>query len=136
MMQEIDRLIGELEAVERGRIAREYPALSDTMTPEAWTMNYKPTAKVKSLYVNIDIGDSGAWMVEKSTGNVFGIRGYGVADRRKYCGRIENIDGVLLARCRWTLPTCRTAIPKDTPGPVGVAERNIDSVYSTIGVAV
>lgn len=40
-------------------------------------------------YVLLDCGTSGVFMVEKATGNVFGIKAYGSANRKKFAGTIE-----------------------------------------------
>jgi len=39
-------------------------------------------------YIRLDTGTSGAWMLEISTGNIFGIKGYGQVDRAKCVGNI------------------------------------------------
>ena|SRR5947207_2529513 len=43
----------------------------------------KVTAKARSKFVAVDIGDSGAFLVEKETGEMFNIKAYGVPDRNK-----------------------------------------------------
>ena len=40
-------------------------------------------AVVKRKWVNIDIGTSGAFMVERTTGEIYNIRAYGVPDHNK-----------------------------------------------------
>lgn len=37
----------------------------------------------RTKFCAIDIGTSGAWLVEKSTGELFNIKAYGVPDRNK-----------------------------------------------------
>lgn len=48
--------------------------------------------KEKKKYVYIDCAGSGVFMVEKTTGNIFNIKGYGVINRAKCRGNINNID--------------------------------------------
>ncbi len=44
------------------------------------------------VYDRVDIGISGRYMVEKSTGGIFGIKVYGSIDRRKRFGTLDTID--------------------------------------------
>ena len=41
-------------------------------------------------YARLDVGGSGAFMVELSTGRVYGIMGYGKVDKKKISGSIFN----------------------------------------------
>ena len=43
-------------------------------------------------YAKVNIGRSGAFMVDKSTLEIFGIRGYGTINRKKAYGSLETID--------------------------------------------
>jgi hypothetical protein len=43
----------------------------------------KVYAKQRMKFVAIDIGGSGCFLVEKETGEIFNIKGYGVPDRNK-----------------------------------------------------
>lgn len=55
-------------------------------------------------YIRLDTGTSGAFMVERSTGNVYCIKGYGVIDRKKLVGNVTTLTGTELARKRfWRL---------------------------------
>ena len=68
-----------------------------------------PADKVHSKdgkkFVKIDIGGSGAWMVEKSTGEIFNIQGYGTVDRNKKrkadIGNIFTVDAELMHKARY-----------------------------------
>ena len=50
----------------------------------------------KKKFVAIDIGSSGAWLVEKETGEIYNIKGYGVPDYNKKLkadiGNIYTVD--------------------------------------------
>jgi hypothetical protein len=54
-------------------------------------------------YARLDIGGSGAFMVDISTGLVYGIMGYGKVDKKKVSGNIynPNFDGAALVRDRF-----------------------------------
>ena len=56
---------------------------------------------VKRKYLYLDEGTSGVWMVERATGEVFSIKGYGVPDRKKRLGTLDTITGADLHRLRW-----------------------------------
>jgi hypothetical protein len=58
---------------------------------------------VGKTYARFDIGGSGAFMVEIETGNVYGIKGYGKADKKKYSGNVYNpgFKGAILLRDRF-----------------------------------
>ena len=57
------------------------------------------------LIVAIDIGTSGAYLVEKTTGELFNIKAYGVADRNKKAkadiGSVWNVNPAELLRKRF-----------------------------------
>ena len=44
--------------------------------------DYTKTAKERKKYIALDRGTSGAFLVDKETGDVYAIKGYGVAGRR------------------------------------------------------
>ena len=58
---------------------------------------------VGAKYIRLDVGGSGAWMLEASTGIVFGIMGYGKVDKKKIAGDINDptFDGAILFRDRF-----------------------------------
>jgi len=76
---------------------------------------------VGEKYVRFDIGTSGAFMVETSTGTVYGIKGYGKVNRKKVSGNIydPNFNGSILLRDRFRY---------------GVFANNADGSYNTVGV--
>lgn len=63
--------------------------------------------KDKNKYVNIDLcpvgygNGSGVWMIDKETGDIFNIKGYGVIDRKKNLGNVFTIDPEFLHNKRW-----------------------------------
>ena len=112
---EVERIVRELDTYERARMNRECPRIANC--EEYWINSYKPRCKEKKAYWNIDLGSSGAWMVEKTTGNLFGIKGYGVPDRKKYYGPVNLIEGHRLIRYRWHKPTTKTPVLANVHGP-------------------
>lgn len=56
-----------------------------------------------STYARLGIGGSGAFMVELSTGIVYGIKGYGKVDKKKVSGNIydPNFNGSVLVATRF-----------------------------------
>jgi hypothetical protein len=43
-------------------------------------------------YTKIDVGSSGKYMVENSTGRIYGIKSYGVINRHHSFGTLDTID--------------------------------------------
>ena len=56
------------------------------------TENYTYTIKEKKKYIYLDCGGSGVFMIDKSTGNIFGIKGYGTINNAKCWGHIQTIN--------------------------------------------
>lgn len=54
-------------------------------------------------YIRLDVGSSGAWMLEISTGIIYGIKGYGVPNKVKIAGDLNDLqfDGAVLFRDRF-----------------------------------
>ena len=63
------------------RMARDYPN------------NKAPKVRVKPgrLYVKVDVADSGKYMIERSTGKIYGIKGYGRIHRGHCYGTLDTI---------------------------------------------
>jgi hypothetical protein len=88
-------VVAELNVVETER----FRAAGFTHTPD------KVTSKNRSKFVAIDFGSSGAFLVEKSTGELYNIKGYGVADYNKKLkaniGNLFTVDVRKLWSQRW-----------------------------------
>jgi len=54
-------------------------------------------------YARLDIGGSGAFMVDLATGDVYGIKGYGQVDKKKVFGNIfdPTFDAAVLVETRF-----------------------------------
>ena len=83
---------------EAGRedFARQYPHL-----------DYDDASHQKSvkdrgrIWIAIDAGTSGAYLVRKADGLVFVIKGYGVPNLKKCVGQVNILGGASLERLRW-----------------------------------
>jgi len=64
-----------------------YPSLND----EAVKRYSKVTVKPGRKYTKVDIGTSGYFMVDEN-GNIFGIKGYGVVNKKKQYGTLDTIN--------------------------------------------
>lgn len=54
--------------------------------------NAKTRVKDGSKYSKVDIGTSGRYMVEMSTGNIFGIKGYGQVHKGHFYGTVDTTN--------------------------------------------
>lgn len=43
-------------------------------------------------YTKVDIGKSGRYMIDNATGEIYGIKAYGVINKRKRFGNLDTID--------------------------------------------
>lgn len=91
---------------EVARVAKELQTAIDEYYrvnyPATWERGQadKVTVKPKKKYINIDIGSSGAYMVDTTDGTVYGIKGYGVPHKGVVFGNIADVDGEMLLRGR------------------------------------
>lgn len=53
--------------------------------------NSKVIVTKKRKYTNIDINNSGRYMVDNSTGEIYGIKGYGQVNKNHYYGTLDTI---------------------------------------------
>lgn len=93
-----ERILRELDAAEAVRWDAE---------------GYTHSRDVASLterrdFFALDIGTSGAFMIRKADGAVFGIRSYGSPDYRKGIGFAHEMDGADLLTWRWKRGPFRT----------------------------
>ena len=47
--------------------------------------------KIKKKYANVDVGQSGRYMVVLETGAIYGIKGYGIIHKGHYFGTLNTI---------------------------------------------
>lgn len=60
-------------------------------TYEGIEKNYLVTVVPGKKYTKVDIGGSGKYMVDEE-GNIYGIKAYGVINRRHYYGNLSTVD--------------------------------------------
>lgn len=78
------RIIDELNILEAEHLRKEgYTNLAFFDEKGDLTKEYKIHMKEKRKYFNIDFGTSGAFMVDKETGEIYNIKGYGQPDFKK-----------------------------------------------------
>lgn len=59
---------------------------------EANIDNARTWIKIGVKYDKVDVGGSGKLMVERSTGKIYGIKGYGKIHKGHYYGTLDEID--------------------------------------------
>lgn len=64
---------------------------ADKLDCEANLTNAQTSVKIGRKYANVDIGNSGRFMVEIETGAIFGIKGYGKVHRGHQYGTLDTI---------------------------------------------
>ena len=55
-------------------------------------LNAKTSIKPGKKYTKIDMGGSGRYMVVNATGEIFGIKAYGVIHRGHFYGTLDTVD--------------------------------------------
>jgi hypothetical protein len=88
--------MNEWHAVSKADYYRRFPD-----TTLSYDSLYPHTAKEKSKYIYLDEGTSGAYILEKATGDIYRIKGYGVINRARVIGNLETITGTDLFLKRW-----------------------------------
>ena len=75
------------------------------------------------LYARLDIGGSGAFMVDLATGVVYGIKGYGKVDKKKISGNIydPNFNGAVLVSTRFRYGRFDLRKPEDKQDVLAVS---------------
>ena len=86
LKERLEQLIKEWHESRRAGFDARFKSLGyDTYAPK--------TLKEKTKYFYLDSGNSGVYIAEKSTGLVYGIKGYGVINRRRCYGNAFEITG-------------------------------------------
>ena len=84
--EKLERFRATFEAEKLAGYEREHPG---------WQFGARCTVQVGSKYARVDIGYgpsmSGAYMVELATGDIYGIKGYGVIHRGHRFGNLDTI---------------------------------------------
>ena len=61
------------------------------MTWEVHKNNYTVTVKMGTKFTKVDIGTSGRYMVDLETGEIFGVKAYGVVHKGHRFGTLDTI---------------------------------------------
>ena len=81
MEQKLEAFRAMLEAAQRQAL------LDHNDTPDHHRHDCR--VKIGRKYANVDVGDSGKYMVDLATGEIFGIKGYGVIHRGHRFGTLD-----------------------------------------------
>lgn len=93
MREQLEALVKEWH--EAGRAAWNYKNLD-------YDKDEEKTIKEKRKYFYLDIGTSGAWIVDKTSGLIYKIKScYGVPNPKKCLGHVNEVSGLKLHQLRW-----------------------------------
>ena len=84
----LDKINKFAELIEVQKIDR---LKSQGLACEANIINSKVTVKEGKKYIKIDVGNSGFLMLD-SEGNIFGIKAYGVINKKHFYGTIDTVN--------------------------------------------
>ena len=89
---------------------------------EANIQNANTTVKPGKKYTKVNIGYSGRYMIENSTGNIYGIKGYGVIHKGHFYGHLNDMNNWFWGHYypqhkTAPIPTNVNGIPKTTTAP-------------------
>ena len=84
--------------------------------PDFWLMDATTHIKPGKKYTKVDVGRSGAFMIVNETGEIFGIKAYGVIHRGHAYGTLETVDN-------WYWGEFHPYPKKNQPPATGRAER-------------
>ena len=85
--EKLETLRATLEAQSRARLLREGMPQHMLDSPEY----YRAQVKMGRKYANVDFGGSGKYMVDLATGEIFGIKAYGVIHRGHRFGTLDTL---------------------------------------------
>lgn len=88
MTTTIDQFAAVLEAAQRREYRKQYPRTPDPVIDRACAVHVTRTKK----YTRVDVGDSGKYMVVNETGEIYGIKGYGVIHRGHRYGTLDTVE--------------------------------------------
>jgi hypothetical protein len=82
----LETLRRTIEEQQRARL------VADGMSSLLLGSHYTGSIKMGRKYANIDFGGSGKYMVDLATGEIFGIKAYGVIHRGHRFGTLDTIE--------------------------------------------
>lgn len=85
--------------------------------PDMWVKDAQTTIRPGKKYTKVDVGSSGKYMVVNETGEIFGIKAYGVIHFGHFYGTLETIDDYFWGRYD-AVKINNAPTPKIIPQPV------------------
>ena len=93
MKDKIIEVVKDLNKLEKERLKAEGCVNSAFFKDEnSLTKSYEITLKEKKNYFYIDFGSRGAFMIDKITGLIYNIKGYGKINKNKCLGYIQSVN--------------------------------------------
>ena len=87
-------LADQLNAIEARKHAARFQTVPDVVT-----------VKVRKRFIALDVGTSGAWLVDRASGEIYNIKAYGVPDNNKKAkadiGNVFTVDPERMHGLRW-----------------------------------
>jgi hypothetical protein len=93
--------------------------IRSNMTCAANIANQRVIVRPKNKYTCVDVGGSGTYMVDNATGEIFGIKGYGIPNKRQCFGTLETIYDYYWGLYR-AIPSKTTRQPEELKSVVNV----------------
>ena len=85
IIDQIEQFAAQVQEAEKARHILLY---SPAATEDWWAVNYTTHVKPGKKYTKVDVGRSGRFMVVNDTGEIFGIKAYGVIHRGHRYGTV------------------------------------------------
>lgn len=86
MIDKVKRLCNKITEEQRQTLkAKKLDCEANLLNAEAKFIDNKK-------YIYINIGSSGRYMIEKSTGDIYGIKAYGVINKLHKYGNLDTVD--------------------------------------------
>lgn len=111
---QIKEILRQWHEAGRAEFEREYKNLDYD------SAKYRKHYHVGTKYIRLDVGSSGAFLLDSETGLIYGIKGYGVPDKKKIAGDASdpNFNGASLHPLRFRRGAFNFAVKQATPAEV------------------
>ena len=84
----IQEFANKVQEDQKEHFEKTYPNSEIEFWKNSYTVHVKPGRK----YTKVDVGRSGKYMVVNETGEIYGIKGYGVIHKGHYYGTLETMN--------------------------------------------
>lgn len=95
-MEDIEAKVARFAALvehdQRARLAKLFPNIDLSGAGRALPGGYRAKVTKAAKYTRVDFDNSGKYMVVNATGEIFGIKGYGVIHRGHFYGTLDEIE--------------------------------------------